>query len=197
MGALLKRNIPNILSGTRAVLSFALIFLALNGASPLFMLKIAIVCGLLDLADGWFARKFDAESDFGAFLDRLADKIFICPIIVILAWRYWPSLEPWEIFMPITKGLVVFAVFLEIVLMTSGLVGLFRKMNINSNKWGKRKMVVQSVAVCVWFLMAFVSSGVRGESAIILHVLYFIVNLLLIASVALAVKSLEGYWEKW
>ena len=42
---------------------------------------IALICffvaSITDWADGYFARRFDVESDFGAFWDPLADKLLV------------------------------------------------------------------------------------------------------------------------
>jgi len=49
------------------------------------------VCGLLiygavsDILDGWIARKLDQVSTFGAFLDLTVDKVFICPLLFLIA----------------------------------------------------------------------------------------------------------------
>ena len=84
MIALLKKNLANIFIVTRLILAVWLVFLALYSSQLILMFFIVLGCAILDALDGWLARKFNAETDIGAFLDRLADKIFICPVLVHL-----------------------------------------------------------------------------------------------------------------
>jgi cardiolipin synthase len=53
-------------------------------------LVLLIVCAASDFADGYFARKFNAESTVGAALDPIADKVFLnCVLWGILIYREW------------------------------------------------------------------------------------------------------------
>ena len=53
------------------------------------------VAGITDQADGWLARRWEVESEFGKFADPLADRLMI-DIAVILLFAYdrlpWPAL---------------------------------------------------------------------------------------------------------
>lgn len=78
-------KIPNILSGLRLLL--APVFLLLFIQDDIFWRGVSLVifalAALTDLLDGYYARNYGAESDFGVFLDPLADKFltfsgFIC-----------------------------------------------------------------------------------------------------------------------
>ena len=75
-------NTPNILTISRLFLTFPLIlFLEIN--KPYFIFALIIVGGLTDYFDGYFARKFNVKSKFGAIIDPLADKIFL---LIPLIW---------------------------------------------------------------------------------------------------------------
>ena len=53
-----------------------------------------IVCGLLDLLDGAFARIFDCATPFGAVFDAIADGLcygFFILIVTIYGWAPWPA----------------------------------------------------------------------------------------------------------
>ncbi len=63
---------PNLLSLSRIVLSLALI--PLSDEVSLFLL-IYLLCGLTDVLDGYLARRWHAESLFGARLDTWADAV--------------------------------------------------------------------------------------------------------------------------
>jgi cardiolipin synthase len=195
MIALLKNNLANIFTVMRLIFAVWLVFLALYSSQLILMFLVVLICGILDAIDGWAARRFNAETDIGAFLDRLADKIFICPVIVILAWCYWPRLEISSSLKLLTESLVAVVVFLEVILMSSGVFGAIKGLDISSNKWGKAKMVLQSATVLAWFLLLILDRYFPEK--ILFFTLYVLINLLLIGAIGLAVKSLDGYWQRY
>lgn len=76
---LLDRNkkmtqIPNIITLLRMAGSFGLLFYDVT--SGVFWIIYAL-CGISDMADGWLARKLNAESKTGAVLDSVADILFV------------------------------------------------------------------------------------------------------------------------
>ncbi|NCO15354.1 hypothetical protein AUJ30_00815 [Candidatus Wolfebacteria bacterium CG1_02_39_135] len=195
MIALLKKNLANIFTVARLILAAWLVFLALYSSQLILMFLIVLGCGILDALDGWAARRFNAETAIGAFLDRLADKIFICPVIVILAWCYWPRLEISLSFKLLTEGLVTVVISLELILLSGGLFGAIKGLDVSSNKWGKAKMVLQAAAVLAWFLLLILDRYFPEK--ILFFTLYVLINLFLIGAIGLAIKSLEGYWQRW
>jgi len=50
-------------------------------------LGFAILAGLTDLLDGWLARRYHVESDFGKLMDPLADKIFMTTAFIMLVGK--------------------------------------------------------------------------------------------------------------
>ncbi len=86
-------NFPNALTLARIVLIFVFIILAANAdgesANSNFVLRIiayvvALVAAFTDLADGYFARKWNQVTDFGKLMDPLADKIFVAAIMLMM-----------------------------------------------------------------------------------------------------------------
>ena len=49
---------------------------------------IFIVAAITDWLDGWVARKMNQESEFGAFLDPVADKLLVATALVLLVDHY-------------------------------------------------------------------------------------------------------------
>lgn len=195
MKALLKNNIANIFTGLRLILSVWLIFLTLYSSQLFLMFVLTLFCGLLDVLDGWAARRWQIQSAVGAFLDRLADKVFICPVIVILAWRYWPAIDIPQSLKYLTDGLVAVVILLEIILISSSVVGALKGLDVSSNKWGKRKMVFQSAAVLAWFLLLIFESHFQIKAVSL--AIYWLINSIIIVAIVLAIKSIEGYCERY
>jgi CDP-diacylglycerol--glycerol-3-phosphate 3-phosphatidyltransferase len=59
-------------------------------AALLFMLA-----SITDYYDGYFARKFQAVSNMGKFMDPVADKILVSSILVMMA--YYQKIDPWMV----------------------------------------------------------------------------------------------------
>ena len=79
-------NLPNILSISRIVLIPLFIYF-LSNKSPRYWFGALIVFGiasLTDLFDGWTARKLKQESEFGEFIDPIADKFLVISSLVAL-----------------------------------------------------------------------------------------------------------------
>ena len=105
------KNIPNILSAVRILLS-PIIFLLIIQNTPSFLffaLLIFILGGITDALDGYIARKFNLISSLGKFLDPLSDKLFVLSAFVSL-YVINDSIHLWMI------GIIVFRdVFVTII----------------------------------------------------------------------------------
>lgn len=68
------RNVPNVLSLIRlaAIPPFIISFLV---HSKTFVTGIFVAASLTDFLDGYIARRYQLTSEFGAFLDPVADKV--------------------------------------------------------------------------------------------------------------------------
>lgn len=83
---------PNIISLSRAVAAFGLLFTSVFSA-PFWVLYLW--CGISDMIDGPLARRLNSESRTGAAIDSIADFVFvviacvrIIPALVIPLW-FW------------------------------------------------------------------------------------------------------------
>ena len=54
-----------------------------------------IAVSITDYYDGYFARKFNAVSNMGKFMDPVADKILVSSILLIMA--YYQKIDPWMV----------------------------------------------------------------------------------------------------
>lgn len=83
-----KRTIPNLLTYLRMVCAIVLLFF--RPLSVWFFVLYAIA-GLSDMLDGYFARRFQAQSELGARLDSAADFLLCVVILVVLIpFYHWP-----------------------------------------------------------------------------------------------------------
>lgn len=79
-------NLANILTITRlALLPFMiLLFFIPADWAAWSVLALYTVGAVSDWLDGWVARRFSLTSEFGRFLDPIADKIFVVTILLML-----------------------------------------------------------------------------------------------------------------
>ena len=91
-------NLPNLLTLLR-VLCIPLLVGAFYLAGPyagIMSAVIFVVAAITDWLDGWVARTLDKESEFGAFLDPVADKLIVATALVLLVDHYdslWVTLS--------------------------------------------------------------------------------------------------------
>jgi CDP-diacylglycerol--glycerol-3-phosphate 3-phosphatidyltransferase len=81
-------NLPNKLTIFRVILiPFFLFFLYTDfwgSANAYIAVAIFIVASLTDLLDGKIARKYNMVTNFGKFMDPLADKLLVCSAMIAL-----------------------------------------------------------------------------------------------------------------
>ena len=129
-----------------ALIPVLMVFLYLSGGqSGLWMwisLGIFIVASLTDFVDGHIARKYKQVTDFGKFLDPLADKLLVIAAMVMFCqWDVFPG---WALMVVLTREFAVQG--LRLVAVGKG--------NVIAAGWsGKVKTASTMVGLCV--LMAF------------------------------------------
>ncbi len=81
------RQLPNLITAARLVLSPALLFVPALGAR---FYAVYLLCGLSDMLDGYLARRWGCGSRLGAYLDTAADFV----MIAVLLWKLYPVIAP-------------------------------------------------------------------------------------------------------
>ena len=79
--------IPNFLSFLRILLVLPIIY---SIQSELYLLAafLFFLSSVTDFMDGYLARRYELESELGAFLDLIADKILVVTVLVWLVFIY-------------------------------------------------------------------------------------------------------------
>ena len=116
-----------------------------NGETGLYMwlsLGVFLLASLTDYIDGQIARRCNQVSDFGKFLDPLADKLLtIAAMVMFCEWQKFPA---WALMIVLTREFAVTG--LRLVAVGKGNV-------IAAGKSGKFKTAASMLGLCV--LMAF------------------------------------------
>lgn len=178
----MKMNLPNKLTTLRMFLVpvFAVVFLV--GGSDNYATRIAaciIFCAasLTDMLDGKIARKYNLITDYGKFMDPLADKLLVCTAMICL--MSFGQLPAWFLIVIIAREFIISG--FRLIAADNGVV-------IAASYWGKFKTVFQMAMVIVMILKIRVA-----PFALFFEVLE---TLLMYIAVILTVVSLIDYLVK-
>lgn len=89
MRSISKQQIPNLLSLLRVVviLPMMLSWVMFSRETTYWMMfGLFFVGAASDLLDGWLARKWNAQSAFGAMLDQITDKLLVTTVLLFLVF---------------------------------------------------------------------------------------------------------------
>lgn len=133
-------NLPNKLTVLRVILiPFFVAFLLLSPGNDTFKwvaLGIFIVASLTDLADGKIARKYNLITDFGKFMDPLADKLLVCSAMICLIDL--GRIPSWVVVIIIAREFIISG--FRLIASDNGRV-------IAASYWGKFKTTFQMIMV--------------------------------------------------
>lgn len=135
-------NLPNKLTMARVIMIPFFVIFMLTGwggeASKWISLAIFIVASLTDLLDGHIARKHNLVTNFGKFMDPLADKLLVCSAMICLI----PSGK-------LPTAIVIVIIAREFIISGFRLVASDNGIVIAANYWGKFKTVSQMAMIIV------------------------------------------------
>ena len=136
-----------------AFIPLYMVFMYLSGGQAgLWMwlaLGLFILASLTDYVDGYIARKYNQTTDFGKFLDPLADKLLVIAAMAILTeWGRFPA---WALIIVLTREFAVTG--LRLIAVQKGTV-------IAAGWSGKVKTASTMIGLCVW--MGFPTVGWLG-----------------------------------
>ena len=77
-------NTPNLLTLFRMALIPVVVALYFIPVAGVYVTAVFLLAGLTDWLDGYLARRLDQTSQFGAFLDPVADKLVVATVLVLL-----------------------------------------------------------------------------------------------------------------
>ena len=148
-----------------------------NGSSQTMRIVanvIFIVASLTDLFDGKIARKYNLVTNFGKFMDPLADKLLVCSALICLIQL--GQLPAWVVIIIISREFIISG--FRLVAADNGIV-------IAASYWGKFKTTFQMIAV---ILMIF---NIPALATVTMIMLVIAVVLTVISLVDYVAKNIE------
>lgn len=188
-------NLPNKLTIFRMILIVPFVLLLLGGFHQwgwftavfggimeyvdFIALAIFIIASLTDLIDGKIARKYNLVTNFGKFMDPLADKLLVCSAMICLVEM--GRIPAWIVIIIISREFIISG--FRLVASDKGVV-------IAANYWGKFKTTFQMLMVCLMIANNnMIPYGFQWEYGIITDIVMWI-------ALALTVISLVDYvWK--
>ena len=134
-------NLPNKLTIFRVILiPFFVLFLLVDitAYDKWIALAIFIIASFTDFLDGHIARKYHLVTNFGKFMDPLADKLLVCAAMICLVEM--DRIPAWIVIIIISR---------EFIISGFRLVAADNRVVIAANYWGKFKTTFQMVMVCL------------------------------------------------
>lgn len=138
-------NTPNKLTIARMILvPFLVVFMLTEwggDANPYISAGIFMIASITDWFDGYLARKNQMVTNFGKFMDPLADKLLVCSALICLVEL--DMLEAWIVIIIIAREFIISG--FRLIAVENGIV-------IAANYWGKFKTVSQMIMILLLIL---------------------------------------------
>lgn len=145
MSFLKNMNLPNKLTLLRIVLVPVFVVLLFMGQNNILFKILALlvfcVASLTDALDGHIARSRNLITNFGKFMDPLADKLLVCSALV--SFVQIGSIPAW---------IVIIIIGREFIISGFRLIASDKGVVIAANKWGKAKTVSQMITIILLIL---------------------------------------------
>lgn len=184
-------NLPNKLTVLRVIMiPLVMVFYMVNAIpyGKIIALVLFVLAAITDFLDGYIARKNNWVTDFGKFLDPIADKLLVASVLFMIAIDGTIP-NPWGVIVVtliISRELIVDA--FRLIACTKGIV-------LAADIWGKAKTMVQCWTMPLCILLAFFEqcTSVGGAGLLTFQIICYV---LIGLSTVLTVISGINYFVK-
>lgn len=163
-------NLPNILTTVRMILIIPFVILMMidpMGSGRFAALAIFVIASFTDFLDGYIARKNHLVTNFGKFMDPLADKLLVSAAMICLTSI--GRLPAWMVIIIISREFAISG--FRLIAADNGIV-------IAAGWWGKFKTVSQMIMIILLI------ANLGGVFAVLEKVFMWIALILTIVSLA-------------
>ena len=136
-------NLPNKLTMLRIIMIPFFVFFLLSEIPGRDIIALVIFCAasLTDLADGKIARKYNLVTDFGKFMDPLADKLLVCSALICLVDL--GRIPSWVVVIIVAREFAISG--FRLIAADNGIV-------IAASYWGKFKTTFQMIMIILMII---------------------------------------------
>jgi len=174
-------NLPNRLTLLRVIMiPFFVVFMLadlsayIGDAGRYIAVGIFIVASLTDFLDGYLARRDNLVTNFGKFMDPLADKLLVCSALICLIST--GNLQAWVVIIIIAREFIISG--FRLIASDNGVV-------IAASYWGKFKTVSQMIMI----ILLIVDIQVAAVQYIATAFIYIAVILTVVSLIDYLIKN--------
>jgi CDP-diacylglycerol--glycerol-3-phosphate 3-phosphatidyltransferase len=164
-------NLPNKLTIIRVLFIPFFMFFIMNDSiryAPIIALAIYIVASLTDTLDGYIARKYKLITDFGKFMDPLADKLLVTASLICFVELGF-----------ISSWIAMVIIARELIITGFRTLAASKGTTLAANNWGKLKTIFQMITI---ILVLFLNAGLPYDLWIVTTILWAITVILTLLS---------------
>ena len=162
---------------------------------------IFVIAAITDLLDGKIARKYNLVSDFGKFLDPIADKLLNDGAMIFLLV---PQAYAWEqrrdpVMLTVLLFCVVLMIGRDLVVDGLRMIAVRKNIVIAANKYGKLKTVLQMIAIPMLLLNDWPFSYFDAnwpQSLQISNIFFYLATIMSVISVVIYVVQNRKVFSK-
>lgn len=197
----MKMNLPNKLTVLRLCMVpvFVVILMASDALwASIVGLVLFVVASLTDMLDGKIARKHGLVTDFGKFLDPLADKFMVIGALLVLLYRSMTDAVPNRLFCTLFFWATLLVIFRELAVTSIRLVAAGSTGVVLAANWlGKVKTCVQIACVVCCFLerILYFHLHLLDKPARVLPLSVATTVLMILFTLWSGVAYLRSYWK--
>jgi phosphatidylglycerophosphate synthase len=178
----LKNQIANLVTLSRFLFIVLLFyfFWILEPTTRIYFFAFmpAIYCWISDFFDGLYAKTNKTQTQFGAWFDRIVDKLFDLVFFKVV-----------YLFSPVLAWINVLAEFILLVL---SLVEMKFNVSVKSGLWGKMKFAVRAATYWIFFLpILFSGSGIPGHPIASKFGIFFFGASIVLGGMSIAFHSMK------
>ena len=176
-------HIPNLITLGRVILAPFVIWLIINDRHAAAF-AVFLVAGISDGVDGWLAKRYNWQTELGAYLDPLADKLLLVSLFVALGIK--GELPSWIVIAAVSRDiLIVLGVLL------AGLLG--RPLRVKPYKISKLNTLAQITLVVATLADTAFTLGLGTIRLVLLWATAFLIVASLATYVRAWLRHLAGY----
>lgn len=187
-------NLPNKLTVLRVVLIPVFVFLLLAKFIPgntYYALGVFVIASLTDMLDGKIARKRNLVTNFGKFMDPLADKLLVitallCLLVVDGGSRIFGT----GVYQKVALIAIIIIVAREFIISGFRLVACDNGIVLAASMWGKAKTATTMVSICLMIVVDEIAQIFPDIKVISIVIFSIAVTLTVVSLVDYLVKNI-------
>ena len=149
-------NIPNFFSYLRIILIPLFIYLLTIKTVEAWTIAVVvfIIAAFTDFLDGWFARLLKQESEFGKFIDPIADKVLVISALtaIVVLDKNFEVFDSW---------MIVIIVGRDVLITVMRMLAIKRGRSLRTSRFGKFKTAFQMMSIVIIIMIYVVrKSGI-------------------------------------